>query len=326
MPREKEKAKNIYKFCINSHYYETLVQYVNGKNKEVKEEKNCDNIVVDTQLYEDVSTEDVCKEFKYLYKSFGKYHGKEISLNGTFTDYDCNFLNYWLNDKLRKKVNDDSNHIKLFYEKIKEQGKTFYCDDTKMEDYMHVIDPEILQNMKILYELYHTKQKILDIMLKEDISSSEMSKCPEYIGICQEKYREGLDKCHSVYDDFYKALKLFKMDYKYGIEKETDKSGCCNISDNFRLPEYDPVPEKEKEKRIMTIKISSILSVLSLALPLIYKFTPFGPFLRGKINMVRNRWFNPDENGEELLSLSTDIEDNISDNEEYNIGYYSETN
>ncbi|SBT83304.1 PIR protein, partial [Plasmodium ovale] len=72
-------------------------------------------------------------------------------------------------------------------------------------------------------------------------------------------------------------------------------------------------------------KISSTLSVLSLVLPLIYKYTPFGPFLRIKISMVKDRWIHPDKNGEELLPLSTDIEDNISDNEEYNIGY-SETN
>ncbi|SBT01184.1 PIR Superfamily Protein, partial [Plasmodium ovale curtisi] len=46
--------------------------------------------------------------------------------------------------------------------------------------------------------------------------------------------------------------------------------------------------------------------------------------LRTKINMVKDRWINPDKNEDELLPLSTDIEDNISDNEEYNIGY-SET-
>ncbi|SBS90944.1 PIR Superfamily Protein, partial [Plasmodium ovale curtisi] len=42
--------------------------------------------------------------------------------------------------------------------------------------------------------------------------------------------------------------------------------------------------------------------------------------------MVKDRWLNPGKIADELLPLSTDIEDNISDNENYNIGYYSETN
>ncbi|SBT84576.1 PIR protein, partial [Plasmodium ovale] len=87
------------------------------------------------------------------------------------------------------------------------------------------------------------------------------------------------------------------------------------------FPEYDGVLEKKAN----AIKISSTLLVLSFALPLIYKYTPFGPFLRANINRVKNKWMNMDEYGSELSSLPTDVEDNISDNEEYNIGY-SETN
>ncbi|SBT83773.1 PIR protein [Plasmodium ovale] len=317
MTREKEKAKNIYKFCINSHYYETLVQYVNGKYGEVKEEKNCDNIIVDTHLYENVSTDVICKEFKYLHKSFGKYHDKEIFPKGTFTDYDCNFLNYWLNDKLRKKVSDGSNHIKLFYEKIKEKEKTFYCDDKEMEDYMHVIDPEILENMKILYELYHTKQKILDIMLKQDYSNNPEKLCPEYLEKCYNKYIEGMNNCRNGYDDFCKALKSFEGAYKYLIENKTDESGHCKVSEYFIFPDYDSV--LEKQRRILTIKILSSPLILSF-------YTPFGSFLRAKTKMIKNRWINPDKNESELLLLSTDDEDNISENGEYNIGYYSGTN
>ncbi|SBT02539.1 PIR Superfamily Protein, partial [Plasmodium ovale curtisi] len=54
-------------------------------------------------------------------------------------------------------------------------------------------------------------------------------------------------------------------------------------------------------------------------------YTPLGPFLRTKVNLVKERWLNPDENGRELLQMSTDTEDNISVNEEYIIGYYPGT-
>ncbi|SBT51319.1 PIR Superfamily Protein [Plasmodium ovale wallikeri] len=137
-------------------------------------------------------------------------------------------------------------------------------------------------------------------------------------------FLEAMDRCLNTNDDFYNALKIFKDSYGFLTEPSSNESNACNSREFFFFPKYDPVPEKEK--RIMTIKISSTLSVLSLALPLIYKFTPFGPFLRAKINRVKDRWMNPDKNGEELLPLSTDIEDIIFDNENYNIGYYSETN
>ncbi|SBS89328.1 PIR Superfamily Protein, partial [Plasmodium ovale curtisi] len=52
----------------------------------------------------------------------------------------------------------------------------------------------------------------------------------------------------------------------------------------------------------------------------------FGPFFRAKTKMIKNRWINPDKNESELLLLSTDDEDNISENGEYNISYYSGTN
>ncbi|SBS92069.1 PIR Superfamily Protein, partial [Plasmodium ovale curtisi] len=55
-------------------------------------------------------------------------------------------------------------------------------------------------------------------------------------------------------------------------------------------------------------------------------YTPLGTFLRTKINIVKNRWINSDEYESELSQLSTNIEDNISDDGEYNIGYYSATN
>ncbi|SBT55947.1 PIR Superfamily Protein [Plasmodium ovale wallikeri] len=97
-----------------------------------------------------------------------------------------------------------------------------------------------------------------------------------------------------------------------------DKSGKCKSNDLFRLPENDVVLEA-KQRRIMRINISSSPLILLF-------FTPFDPFLRKIINTVKNRWMNADEYESEFLSLPTDIEDNISDNGEYNIGYYSETN
>ncbi|SBT72048.1 PIR protein [Plasmodium ovale] len=342
-----EEGTDKYKFCLNSNYYKVLLKYAKVNKSEVDKGQKCDNLSTSMGLSESINVKDICQEFKALYKAFSIYSGKKNPQDDIFSSYDCDFLNYWLNDKLRENISDNSNHIKMFYEKMREQDNDFFSNANDLEKYLNVIDPDILENMKLLYKLYDNAVIIINMMRGQDYpdekqeeeeqekvekEKEEKKSCSEYTKECDDNYKKAMDRCFNSNDDFYKALKFFNRSYKIITEQSSNESNACNSIKFSFFPVYDPVPEKEKkqekekEKRIMTIKISSILSVLSLTLPLIYKFTPFGPFLRGKINMVRNRWFNPDENGEELLPLSTDIEDNISNYGEYNIGYYSETN
>ncbi|SBS91039.1 PIR Superfamily Protein [Plasmodium ovale curtisi] len=322
MPCEKGAGK--YKFCLSSNYYEVLLKY--AKDHQIEEQdKKCDNLSTIMEFSEVTHAKNICLEFKALYNSFSGYPTGGSDNNDPFSNYDCDFLNYWLNDKLREKVNNGSIKVKEFYEEIKNRDEQFFSKNKELGDYMRIIDPNILENMKILYELFHYKQKILDIMIKEDYSDNGEKLCPEYLEKCYENYIKGMNKCLNGYDDFYMALKFFERDYKYLIEKEKDESGYCTISENIRLPENDIVIEA-KQRRIMTTKIMSAPLILLCVIPLLYKYTPLGPFLRTKINMIKNSWMNSDEYESELSSLPTDIEDNTSDNGEYSIGYYSGTN
>ncbi|SBT02489.1 PIR Superfamily Protein [Plasmodium ovale curtisi] len=269
MPCKKQTDK--YMFCTNSHYYEALVQYVNSKSSEVEIEKNCDNILSGTTLYEDISAKDICKKFKFLYKSFSKYHGKENYTSNSFTDYDCDFLNYWLNDKLRKNVSDVSINVKSFYEDIKRDDKELFSKHRELDNYLYDIDPEILENMKLLYELYDNAGNIINIMKNNVYENEQKKSCSVYTMECDENYRKAMDRCINSNDNFYNALKTFKDAYDIITKPSSNESNVCNSSEFSFFPKYDPVSEKEKEKRIMTIKISSTLSVLSLVLPLIYK-------------------------------------------------------
>ncbi|SBS93286.1 PIR Superfamily Protein [Plasmodium ovale curtisi] len=329
-----------YTFWTNSNYYEAFVKHVKDKCCDVEKKDSCEGEKKDScevgkkDSCKELSTsmtfsnnlhgKDICQEFKLLYKLLRDNSVEETTVNAIFSENDCNFLNYWLNNILRKNVINGSINVKGFYEEIKRKDDEFFSKHD-LGKYMNVIDPEILENMKILYELYHYKQKILDIMLKQDYSDNGELLCPQYTKECHEKYIEGIDKCINDYDDFYKALKEFKNEYKYGIEEVTDESGYCSISKHFRLPEYDSVLEK-KQKKFMLIQNITTPLIMLFIIPLLYKYTPFGPFLRTKINMVKDKWMNADKNESELLSISTDTEDNISENGEYNIGYYSGTN
>ncbi|SBT54394.1 PIR Superfamily Protein [Plasmodium ovale wallikeri] len=322
---KKGTSKESYNFCINAPYYEMLVQLLIKRETEVTNIQSCDNFSSDTTFSKNSSATQICKEFKFLYQSLSKYRGEKISEDDPFSEDDRNFLNYWLNDKLINNNKDLSICVKETYDEIKNKDVTFFSKHSELENYLHVIDPDILENIKILYELYNDKQKIIDIMLNQDDSINKENLCPGHLQNCHNKYRDGMNNCLNGYYDFYKALKLFEKDYKHLIENVPDESAKCKSSEYFRLLEYDPVLEKN-QKRIITYKIMSAPLIMLLAIPLLYKYTPFGPFLRSKIRMINDKWMNMNKNESELLSEFPDVEDNISDNGEYSLGYYSVTN
>ncbi|SBT72050.1 PIR protein [Plasmodium ovale] len=346
-----KKVTEKYGFCINAPYYQMLVQLFIKKKTELDNIQNCNEFSQDKNFLKHPSATQICKEFTFLHDSLSKYRGGENRKDEPFTEDDCNFMNYWLNDRLRNN-NDLSISVKETYDEIKGKNAGIFSKHRELDKHMVDINPNILENMKFLYELYYNAVKIINMITDkvytdeeqenkehekenkkepgtdehevEERNDKKKKSCTDYIMECDKSYKEAMDRCLNTNDDFYNALKIFKDSYGFLTEPSSNESNACNSREFFFFPKYDPVPEKEK--RIMTIKISSTLSVLSLALPLIYKFTPFGPFLRAKINRVKDRWMNTDTNVDELLPLSTDIEDNISDYGEYNIGYYSETN
>ncbi|SBS95607.1 PIR protein [Plasmodium ovale] len=369
MPPKKVTGK--YGFCINAPYYQMLVQLFIKKKTELDNIKNCDNFSQDKTFLKHPSATQICKEFTFLHDSLSNYRGGENRKNETFTEEDCNFLNYWLNDKLRNNNKDISICVKEIYDEIKGKNEAIFSKHRELDEHMVNIETEILENMKYLYELYYNAVKIINMMRGQDYSDEEQENeehekqnkkeqgreerevqtqgkeehevqpqekeeheaeerndkknksCSDYIMECDKNYKEGMDRCLDINDDFYNALKIFKDSYGFLTEPSSDILSTCDSSKFLFFPEYDSV--LDNQRRIMAGKILSAPLILSFAIPLLYKYTPFGPFLRTKINMVRGRWMNQDKNENELLSSLTDIEDNISDQGEYKIGYYSGT-
>ncbi|SBT84364.1 PIR protein [Plasmodium ovale] len=313
-----------YTFLRNAHYYGNLPSDFEKVDVERKKKEVCGNFLNDTNLSEDSSAKDICKDFLNMYNYLNKID-KSQKEEKSFTDEDGHFMNYWLNVNLRDKNIDSKICVNGFYGKLKSKNESFFSSTTKLEKHLHVIDTDTLENMKLLYKLYDNAVKIISMINTQNYTDGERNEaqksCSKYTNECDKDFKEAMDRCLSSNIDFYNALKNFKDGYKIITEPSSNKSNVCNSREFSFFPQYDAVLEKKAN----AIKISSTLFALSLTLPLIYKYTPFGPLLRTKISMVKDRWIHPDKNGEELLPLSTDIEDNISDNEEYNIGY-SETN
>ncbi|VUZ99777.1 PIR protein [Plasmodium vivax] len=312
-----------YKFCQNSPYYQEILDYVKKNETNVEKEENCDLSTTMT-FSNDSSAENICKEFKFLYKSFRRYSAPNTKVEDIYSYYDCDFLNYWLNDKLKQKVVGGTIDVNTFYEEIKskDNGDSFKNDE--LGKYMKNIDPEILKNMELLYDLYDYQQKILDMLLNQVYSKEDNNQCSFYTDKCYEKYVTAINRCYGTYDEFYKALSDFKSTYDIVIEKGTNDIYKCKASTHFLLPKNDLVLEREKTK-IMLIQGFTSFLMLTLTFPLIYKFTPFGPFLQEKIKKVKNMWKSPKKNKEKLLS-SMDIGNNISDNGKYKLAYNCVTN
>ncbi|SBT55465.1 PIR Superfamily Protein [Plasmodium ovale wallikeri] len=316
-----------YTFCMNSNYYEAFVNYVKDMSGDAGKKDSCDKLSTSMTFSNNLHGKDICQNFKFLFKSLSEQSARETTVNGTLSDNDCNFLNYWLNCKLRDNVKYGAINVKDFYEKMKDKDVGFFSKQCNLYKHFYNIDNEILENMKLLYKLYDDAVKIMSIIsneyyINEEEKQKEQDSCSEHTKECDENYKKAMDRCLNSNVDFYNALKNFKDSYDIITEPNSNESNACKYSKFSFFPAYDPILEKQR----YTIKISSTLFSLSMALSLIYKFTPLGPFLRTKINMVKDRWMNVDKNESELLSISTDTEDHISENGEYNIGYYSETN
>ncbi|SBT72968.1 PIR protein [Plasmodium ovale] len=326
MTCNKGTSEESYIFLRNAHYYWYLLKEFDNSTFKDKRESVCGIFLKDINLSGNSSAKEICEKFMYIYENLNKIHNKGAN-EKTITDEDCHFINYWLNVNLKKNNIDPSICVNDFYDKLKGKNVPFFSSSTKLEDHLHVIEPNVLENMKLLYKLYDNAVEIKSIIdnevyTSEEEKNKEKESCSKYTKECDENYKEAMDRCINSNDNFYNALKNFKDAYDIITKPNSNESNACNSSEFYYFPEYDGVLEKKAN----AIKISSTVLVLSFALPLLYKFTPFGPFLRAKINIVKDRWMNPDKNGDELLPLSTDIEDIISDNENYNIGYYSETN
>ncbi|SBT00071.1 PIR Superfamily Protein [Plasmodium ovale curtisi] len=375
MTLTKVTGKEIYDFCRNSPYYQMVVENINREidiPKHVDEKKYndiqkikdaCNSFSYDACSLDDTYGKDICTNFFCMYRFLNEVYRKPNN-NSILTHEDFDFLNYWLNVKLKGKNSDASDCISKFENEIGNQLDFFNPSKTKLGKHLHVIESGNLENMELLFELYNNERIILNMMRgqyypdegktnektleeenkckEKEIEENECKKkeseekesevkekekqktCLDYTEDCSTKYKKAMDNCLNDNTDFYKALKDFKISYNYAVEGENKDLRNCKSSPYFYLPKYDPVVERKRN--IMAGKILSVPLILSLVIPLLYKYTPLGPFLRTKINMIKNSLMNSDEYESELSSLPTDIEDNTSDNGEYNIGYYSGTN
>ncbi|SBT58957.1 PIR Superfamily Protein [Plasmodium ovale wallikeri] len=326
MTCNKKTSDEIYNFFDDFNKYESLVDIASGIHNFGNINESCDSLKIDNDLTNILSPDNICKKFKYLYSSL---FSSERKSGETFPKNNhCSFLIYWLNKELNGNDNNTSICVKDFYDKIKKKDEEFFFDDT-FEKKVHNLDIYDIENINTLFNLYSIKNKISSYSLDNEITT-QIGSCSENVRQCNEKYKEGIIKCTGGCSTFLHFLGLFQKKYEAELIKIPQNLSGCKPDEIVPLPDCNDIWEEHqnaKRKRFNNIMTFSILPPVFgfFFMLIVSKFTPVGQFLSEN---VRNKIMGniAHENERILLTHSSDDMKEISDNEEYSIGYYSVRN
>ncbi|KMZ91089.1 hypothetical protein PVMG_04861 [Plasmodium vivax Mauritania I] len=212
----------------------------------------------------------ICKKFKNLFNTLSSF--KKNIQNSPYYNSDCRFINYWLNDKLRNDSTNDSNYVKKFYDKLKED-KSF---DTKnlLKDKIYDIDDRDLKNLRVLYNLYVSLYKIIDKINNKPGSQSYM--CSFYTNTCIEEYKEAKIFCNDESMIFCKALDEFRDSYLSVKNDPNDEKGC-HLNTSGKLPtdqeilSYRSIVLGGKSKNNMIVSLIGSVFCFSFTFMLFYR-------------------------------------------------------
>ncbi|SBS93663.1 PIR Superfamily Protein [Plasmodium ovale curtisi] len=261
-----------------------------------------------------------CEKFKYLYHSLiGVKENSEVPPH----ENDYIFLNYWLNDKLSANNLYSSFYVKDFYAALQKMDKTYFSNNL-LEKKLNNIEGYHLENMRILFDLYKTKNEIYKKITDSEITN-KVESCLPHKRECNIKYRDGIINCRDGCNDFHNALKQFKCLYEYSLTMYKDDKDDLQYKELFELPDHDFLINEYRRKHFGSItNILFLVPAFGFIFMLIYSnmFSPYRHYILEKIKSKKNEWFNVEERENKLLSHTYDNDNRIIDEGEYNIGYY----
>ncbi|SBT73597.1 PIR protein [Plasmodium ovale] len=238
-------------------------------------------------IYEDPTTENITYE------------------NTTYKDNGCKYLFYWLYTyELNHSSKTFENALNIYKDLYKRYNEN-HGQLNKLNKCIEEMNVHTSSRLVNLTNLYNT----LDNFFSKFETNKEKVACTSYsLGT----YFRYVDECQKGNDiDFCNELKNFRKKYNSFIKN------VIKCEEKYLLP-----PLERIDVVSVTIIPFSLISVTSIILPILYKFTPFGPWIRRLIGKNENiyEYINEETN----QSLNTyEIRDNISNMPNYNIGYYS---
>ncbi|SBT00225.1 PIR Superfamily Protein [Plasmodium ovale curtisi] len=215
----------------------------------------------------------------------------------------CEYLYHWLYDSALGRKKSFENTLDLY----KELNKIFNNDNdgnNVFDKYINKMNKYRCDKIPKIIHLYEEFNKFEN----EGKSQGAEKKC---ISTCVELFNSYVNECQEAYDyDFCNKLKIFGEQYNFFIQRVRKCEG-----EEYLLP---PV-EKLDAVNIIIIPFS-LMFLTSFILPLLYKFTAFGTWLRRLIGKNENilKYINEEAN-HSLNTYETVNEDSKIRN--YNIAY-----
>ncbi|SBT56185.1 PIR Superfamily Protein [Plasmodium ovale wallikeri] len=269
----------------------------------------------------------MCNKFVYLVDALYKRN-----TGSTFnSDYDFDYLNYWLNAKINE-IDCEISCKKSFFQNLRAGTKGIRNWGNLSSEIYNIKENE-LNDINTLYNLHKNFSK-LNKEIKE--SNPKENELMTYAKNCVKYYQELKNKCTGNEPKFCENLTNFKEKYEeinlceYSLEEKTKKKLPSLESDPDKPAEDCQIPVNNAEgpytqntnaKEIgddsgVDVQNTTIGVVATLGLSfmyfIFYKFTSFGPWMHSRIFQKGKV---PENLDEEIDHLSHTFE-----NEHINIG------
>ncbi|SBT57928.1 PIR Superfamily Protein [Plasmodium ovale wallikeri] len=305
---------NIYSFFNDFKTYKSYDGHIETEYESGERINIYDYFSPDVQISNTENANEICEKFKRLYKliiSINKESGSE-----KLYDIDFAFLNYWLNSKLRNATISNKLTIQDLITKMGNREEEFIYNDFNLNIYN--IKYEDFNNMTLLSNLYYNHSKIY----QSTIGIEENIPCMEYFQEYINTYKKGIIMCPQDDTNFCKALNHFKKDYEKTFLGQDSISENCIDRERLKLPTYNNVLEEYKNNTTVGTILGSSFGTL-FTLLFLYKFTPFGRWLRIKMRTnEKGHSTTYEELGQSLLDNS-DTEYINADYNAYHLSYDS---
>ncbi|SBT55661.1 PIR Superfamily Protein [Plasmodium ovale wallikeri] len=230
-------------------------------------------------------------------------HLKEQN-NSSYKENGCKYLYYWLHDEIsgNKTLEDTLVVYKALNDIFNDQN-----DGLNMFDnYINQMNNDIYHKIKKIILIYDEFNKFE----KQVMPPSSQKKCSSE---CVTLFTSCVSECRKEYDyDFCSKLKKFRDHYNYFIQTILKCKG-----DQYLLP---PVDNLDIVKMIIVPFV--LLLVACFILPLLYKFTPVGPWARHIIGKKKNTWDNISQEENHLLD-DYEMEKDFPKKMHYKLAYNS---
>ncbi|SBT02271.1 PIR Superfamily Protein [Plasmodium ovale curtisi] len=222
----------------------------------------------------------------------------------TYRDNGCKHLFYWLYTHIKKNEHSFKNTLSLYkqlykiYDEQQDNSGIF-------NKYIDVMNEHTIEKLVKLTNLYNS----FDKFFTENENKKEKEVCKgDFIDL----YNYYIYECRNGYDyDFCDELKNFRKKYNSFIKY------AMKCEEKYLLP-----PVEGFNIVGTTVIPFSLISVTSLIIPILYKFTALGPWIRRLIGKNKNVWQNINEETNNSLNTYEIGEDNFNMGD-YNIAYNS---